>query len=326
MDFFRAVKTGDRASLRAMIEADRNTLQLTDEHGNSCLHVAVELRKNELNVLSLLLDSGADVNSRNKQGATPLHHAALRKDGAGAVAELLLSRGAYPNVQMSTGHTPLHLACEYSRVDLARVLLRAGSDVHILDHQGNTPLLFSFSGRSRDLVVRDLVEMLVAAGSILTARNLARRDAFLLASASGYVKVCQFLVMKHANPLTKDIEGNSAVHLAAMFGHAELTEILLTIEGMEVMGRNVLGDTPLHLAAKHNHADVGVTLLRKGAKSNLRNLADETPFDLVTGEQRNLLETKHPELVRAMTGDFYVVASGRSVQKDEEDDSLCRVF
>jgi ankyrin repeat protein len=81
------------------------------------------------------------------------------------------------------------------------------------------------------VIVRDLVEMLVA---ILTARNLARRDAFLLASASGYMKVCQ-LVMKHANPLTKDIEGNSAVHLAAMFGYAELTEILLTIEGMEVI-------------------------------------------------------------------------------------------
>jgi hypothetical protein len=52
---------------------------------------------------------------------------------------------------------------------------------------------------------------------------------------------------------------------------------------------------------------VGVTLLRKGTKADVRNIAEETPFDLVTGEQRNLLETKHPELV--MTGDSYVVAS-----------------
>lgn len=326
MDIFRAVKAGDRTSIRSLIDADRNILKLRDANGNTPLHLAVELRKNEINVLTLLLDSGSEVNSRNEQGATPLHHVALRKEGARAVAELLISRGADPNIQMRTGHTPLHLACEYSRVELTQALLRAGANHHIVDHEGNTPLLFSFSGKSRDSLVKEVVETLEGAGANLAVRNQQRRDAFLLASASGYVKVCQFLVLKHVNPLTKDGEANTAVHLAAMFGHAELTEILLTIEGMELMGRNNLGETPLHLAAKHNHADVGVTLLRKGANVMVRNSAGETPYDLVTGEQRNLLETKHPELVRAILGNNYTAVRGRSPNSDLEEDSVCLVF
>mmetsp|Transcript_33999 Transcript_33999/g.59251 ORF Transcript_33999/g.59251 Transcript_33999/m.59251 type:complete len:322 (-) Transcript_33999:2304-3269(-) len=321
MDIFRAVRSGDRAAIRSLITADPNAVHAKDESGNSPLHLAVELKKNEINVLTLLLDSGSDVNARNNQGATPLHHVALRKEGVKAVAELLLSRGADPNIQMRSGHTPLHLACEYTKVELVQALLRVGADIHLIDQGGNTPLLFCFTGKSRDSLVRDIVELLEAAGANLTAKNTERRDAFLLASACGYVKVCQFLVLKHVNPLVKDAEGNSAVHLAAKYGHAELTEILLTIEGMELMGRNSQGDSPLHLAAKNNHADVGVTLLRKGAKVNAKNIAGETPYDLVTGEQRNLLETKHPELVRAIAA-----VKGRLPNSDLEEDSVCGIF
>ena len=82
--------------------ADLNT---RDKEGNTALHQAA-LGDDEEAAL-LLIQSGADVNVANNEGATPLCFASLM--GLPRVVTALLERGANPNVRME-GVTPLHVA------------------------------------------------------------------------------------------------------------------------------------------------------------------------------------------------------------------------
>lgn len=54
------------------------------------LHVAVDI--NDANAIKMLIDAGADVNAKAKNGDTPLIRA-LREDNTG-MAELILAKGA----------------------------------------------------------------------------------------------------------------------------------------------------------------------------------------------------------------------------------------
>jgi ankyrin repeat protein len=102
----RAAKNGDAATVRALIEADPALLNARDKDGSTPLHCASW--KGHVEVVTLLLGAGADVNARNQNdhwGDTALHAAAHGNQRAVAVA--LLAGGADSSALNSRGLTPL---------------------------------------------------------------------------------------------------------------------------------------------------------------------------------------------------------------------------
>lgn len=63
---------------RALLQAGANPHAGTDVHGSSSIIIAAELSNTAM--INLLVDFGADVNSRKVDGATPLHHAVIRNN------------------------------------------------------------------------------------------------------------------------------------------------------------------------------------------------------------------------------------------------------
>ncbi|MFJ2893954.1 ankyrin repeat domain-containing protein [Streptomyces sp. NPDC087218] len=104
-DVFEAARDGDVAAVRAALEAGTEPAA-TDEYGWTLLHRAAMGAEADpvraAALLAVLLDAGAPVEHRGRDGRTALHLAAEFSQSPEAV-ELLLARGADPDVRDDHG-------------------------------------------------------------------------------------------------------------------------------------------------------------------------------------------------------------------------------
>jgi len=89
-------------------------------------------------LIEKLVSSGANVDTLDPEGRTPLHVAA--DIGNVYAARALLAHGAQPNAQDATGLTPLHIAVQDSELFVAKALLEYGAFATLPDGNGKTPL------------------------------------------------------------------------------------------------------------------------------------------------------------------------------------------
>lgn len=109
--------------------------------------------------VELALASGADVDSRASDQATPLLQAAL--DDQPAIAELLIGKGADVMARNSGGFTPLHAAAYSGSLPIVKLLLAKGAVIEDTDNKaGVSPLLVS--GEENHL---DVAEFFIAQGA-----------------------------------------------------------------------------------------------------------------------------------------------------------------
>jgi ankyrin repeat protein len=110
-----------------------------DNNGNTPLHFAAS--EGHLEVARMLLELGADVNSQNDEGLTPLQRASqVQREGESGIMRLLLDYGANVNVHDKRRNTPLHFAASEGHLEVARMLLELGADINSQNDKGLTPL------------------------------------------------------------------------------------------------------------------------------------------------------------------------------------------
>lgn len=93
------------------------------------------------NMVSLLLEKGADPNLASVDGMTPLHYAARK--GRTDIMELLLANGAEIDSVNLDGRTPLHEAARYHQESAVLLLLKKGADPQIQCVKEQTPLNYA---------------------------------------------------------------------------------------------------------------------------------------------------------------------------------------
>ena len=116
-----AIEEGNHAALGRML-ASTPVDAVVDPDGRTLLMVAVE--ETNLPAVELLVDRGAPLEARNRQGETALALAAAM--GFQEAAEVLLAAGADANTRDIAGATPLDLAEEHGAHDISALLLRFG--------------------------------------------------------------------------------------------------------------------------------------------------------------------------------------------------------
>lgn len=131
VDLLSAAVIGDTLRAKVLLEANP---QLAESKG--LLVRALSLGNKD--IVALLLDAGADVNTLDSRRSNYLHWAALWRQAAGA--ELLIARGCDVHAANKWGYTPLHEAARANATAIAKALLAAGARRDTKDGDGNTPL------------------------------------------------------------------------------------------------------------------------------------------------------------------------------------------
>ena len=121
----------------------------------------LSLGSENLEIAQVLLDYGADPNTRSEFGRNSLYMA-LQKGYQGLI-QLLLKYGADPNVRDDAGRTLLHVSSREGDPGVAKALLELGVDVNSRDNRGRTPLqvangLDTWNGEPAEQVVQVLLK------------------------------------------------------------------------------------------------------------------------------------------------------------------------
>lgn len=112
--FSVACMSGDSDTASELLRSCPSMVRSKDKHGLTALHrVIIPTRSND-EIVRLLIAAGADVQSRDALGFTPLHAAA----GAGhlTIVKLLVDAGADVNAETSAGIRPHDCALPHKEV------------------------------------------------------------------------------------------------------------------------------------------------------------------------------------------------------------------
>ncbi|XP_055926710.1 SH3 and multiple ankyrin repeat domains protein 2-like isoform X2 [Argiope bruennichi] len=112
-------------------------LDFRTKDGLTALHKAVE--KNNLEALKTLLDLGASPNYKDSKGLTPLYYTLLHASDH-QLTEILLHDHAFIGTCDPQGWQEVHQACKHGLVQHLEHLLFYGADMNARNASGNTPL------------------------------------------------------------------------------------------------------------------------------------------------------------------------------------------
>ena len=109
-------------------------------------------------VVKALLFAGANIETTNFSGWTPLHYAACY--GRTDIVNLLIKAGASVDAKAWDGRTPLYAAAANDHADVAKILLEAGASVDARTKSGKTPLKLAldYTNTSVVKVINDWIE------------------------------------------------------------------------------------------------------------------------------------------------------------------------
>lgn len=119
-----------------------------EEHGRSAVHFAS--KAGSVEVLKVLMEYGANLNSRAKSESLPLHYSSNM--GHIEVTRFLLEKGADVDSRNQYGRTPLQYAANFKHTEVVALLLDYGADINARDVSGRTALRYAVVASDLDTI------------------------------------------------------------------------------------------------------------------------------------------------------------------------------
>jgi ankyrin repeat protein len=255
----------------------------TTNGGRTALHQAAECGHTE--VVQILLEKGANADTRDTDGYSPLYSAA--RNGFEQIAKMLLVHKADPDIINTTGtnRRPLHLVAHNGHTAVCKLLLDYKATLEPLDHTNCSPLFFAAQEGHSEIVEIMLAEGANPDNAWEGLRGRGRR-CLHQAAQNGHLEVVRLLLEAGANPNPEDYTPvgdaeNSSIGNGSdeSSGEKASRERNTNRRGKTTpkksekrkQRRNVSDNTltsPLGMAAFKGYYDIAKLLIEKGADVN----------------------------------------------------------
>ncbi|MHC4593940.1 MAG: ankyrin repeat domain-containing protein, partial [Planctomycetota bacterium] len=168
----------------AMMRGYRSIVELLVAKGAEVsIHIAVYL--GDVDQVSYFIESGVNVDARDKIGLTPLDWAAKTSV---ELVKLLVAEGADVGAKDKWGWTPLDSAAYAGHVEIAELLIDKGADVNSRYNWGQTPLIWAAQEGHKTVA-----ELLIARGADINTKDNQGRTALWYAQDKGHTEIVELL-------------------------------------------------------------------------------------------------------------------------------------
>eukprot|EP01117_Protostelium_nocturnum_P003386 TRINITY_DN1438_c0_g1_i1.p1 TRINITY_DN1438_c0_g1~~TRINITY_DN1438_c0_g1_i1.p1 ORF type:complete len:1279 (-),score=531.40 TRINITY_DN1438_c0_g1_i1:189-4025(-) len=226
------VENGDKKSLRKLLKMKKFVDHIDGLIGDQCrslMHVAC--LNNDYEIVDILIESNASVNSRDSLGRTPLH-IAIEKKNARIIQTLLSQPTIDTNLVDHNGITAFHLFCE-----------------HYSTPNGMRKIFDGFLARKTEMNKQDRV-----------TGETALHKAIMNDSMRGLM--VRLLLDHNVDVNLADFNGKSPLHCSVAVNRVELTQELL-LAGASINTNTNSGQSPMDIAIMNNGSEKMINLLNR---------------------------------------------------------------
>jgi len=241
-------------------------IDFVNPYGNTALHIATE--HSNINIIKFLVESGASINSTNKQMQTALHvasganchrmnyewyHTLYHSDID--IVKYLVESGADLNILDNAAHAPLHWAIHESNIDIVKYLVESGANIDCVgEPSGNpynhtpynysmqycSPLLYAIFWLTTDYLKKiPIIEYLIKSGANVNLSDSTNTTPLhAAADAVRYFDVVKMLLDHGADKEARDKKGRTAVDIAREKGNNKIVEYIESFESVPTKGVN----------------------------------------------------------------------------------------
>lgn len=251
----------NKANINALTELNYTPLNLT-------LSILSSYKKNcdnMLKVATLLINSGANVNTPCKNCSTPLHFAAQTRNLE--LVKLLIQKGAKIDEKNINDSSPIHDAIEGGSKEIFEELLNSGANITIADKQGMLP--------------------------------------FHLSVKNNHLPILERLLNQNTPINSKVSKGNTGLHLLFIYKcHYTSSKLAVLNKLLEYHAdpncQNDKGETPFYLLTKFfqkdvNYQQIAQLLIMAGADCHIKDNNNVSAFDLMSDTTKTLVAALNSE-------------------------------
>jgi ankyrin repeat protein len=214
--------------------------------------------KIHVEIMKILLDSGADINQKNKKGESPIFRATRNNNID--IIKFLLDSGADINAKTNRGLTPLSTAAFNNYIDMIKVLVKRGADINTSDTSRGWSPLDNAIYKGNITIVKYLCEN----GATIT------ENSFSIAIEEGYANV-----LKYFKKLGLNAPANSIYSLVKN-NNPKLINLLLKMGG-DLNYIDDSGETPLSIAMFNKSYECMEALCNLGANMTMIDIRTNFP-------------------------------------------------
>jgi ankyrin repeat protein len=258
--FMRALTTNDNIEMLEKFYKMSEEPEVADNYGYSGVLLTVSDEGTSEKRLAFLEQKGFDLKITNERGQSALHMLMANREEEAEGYDALMKRGFDINAIDDSGNTPLLLALPFKKAAVIHTLLDSKANATVANDKGVTPILAALlRGQDFTPVIHKLIEL----GANLTAKDKKGGTALTYAvKGNQSIDLIQKIIDAGVDINAKDGEGTTALMHAALQGKDSSIIEMLLLSGADKSIEDVFNDTAL-LMAQDNLALKGQAFLEK---------------------------------------------------------------